>query len=407
MNILESIKIALSAIWVNKMRSLLTMLGIIIGISSVITIVSLGNGMEEAMNEEFAKLGINRVMITHNWEESVDSRDYMTTDDAEAIQRVFSEEFATIQPMFSGNGSVEVASGKKKTASVNINGAGENFRELQAVEIIKGRFINEDDIASDRMVIVIDDALAMKVFGTTDVLGETMEIDIYGLSNQFSIVGIAKPQTGFMGMGNEMSETYIPLYTAQKILGYGDYIWSIEGAAKLSGDTDKMLEKVIDFLERRHNSVGSDKYRAYNMENEMSMITGVLTGVTAVISAIAAVSLLVGGIGVMNIMLVSVTERTREIGIRKALGAKYKEIMYQFLIEAVIISSIGGMIGTLIGIGLSKLIAAVVPFLPGANASLTSILVAWAFSAGVGVIFGIFPASKAAKLNPIDALRYE
>lgn len=409
MNILESVRIALDAIWVNKMRSLLTMLGIIIGIASVITIVALGNGMEKAMADEFEKIGVGRIFIGMDFSDgSPAQRDQITKEDIEVISRVFEKEIKTIQPMVSESGKVYLASGKNKTTSVGVEGANADFQSITNVKIVKGRFISEEDVYGTRQTVVIDQDLAKQVFGTTDVLGSQLLVNIYNQNVAFTVIGVSKLESSILGgMGGNAHTLYIPLSTAEKVYGYGDTVWFVQGAANLDYDTNETLKKVIKLLERRHDNVGQNKFRVENMEDQMSTLTGVMTGVTAVVSAIAAVSLLVGGIGVMNIMLVSVTERTREIGIRKALGAKYREIMNQFLIEAVIISSLGGMIGTAIGIGLAMLISALVPFLPDASASPQAILLAWLFSAGVGVVFGIFPASKAAKLNPIDALRYE
>lgn len=408
MNLIESIRIALDAIWVNKMRSLLTMLGIIIGISSVITVVALGNGVEEAMNEEFSKFGVGRIFIGTNFEETIAERDMITLEDVAALKSAFSLEMKALMPSVNEAGKVQLLSGKSKSASILFNGADSDFQEIQDVKIIKGRFIQEDDVQSDRLVAVIDNELAKKVFGTEEVIGESMLVTTANQNINLTIVGLYKKESSFFGgMGNNNPVVYAPYTTLMKVFGYGDTVFYIDGAANLDYPPNETLKRMTDLLERRHGNVGLNRYRSENMESQMGQVNGIMSGITMVISAIAAVSLLVGGIGVMNIMLVSVTERTREIGIRKALGAKYGEIMNQFLIEAVIISTIGGMIGTVLGVGLSNLIAELVPFLPSAKASIGAILMAWLFSAGVGVAFGIFPASKAAKLNPIDALRYE
>lgn len=408
MNFIESIRIALDAIWVNKMRSLLTMLGIIIGISSVITVVALGNGVEMAMNDEFQKFGVGRVFIGTNFEETISARDMITLDDVEVLKENFKEELRALQPSVGESGKVQLLMGKSKLAAVTVNGAGESYREITDVKVIKGRFFHADDIQANRYVTVIDEDLAKKVFGTTDVLGESLLVSLVSQNVNFTIIGVYKKESSFLSsMGTNNPNIYIPVSTAMKVFGYGDTVYFLEGAANLAYPPNETLKRMVELLERRHGNEGLNRYRSENMESQMGQVNGIMTGITTVIGAIAAVSLLVGGIGVMNIMLVSVTERTREIGIRKALGAKYGEIMTQFLIEAVIISTIGGMIGTLLGVGLSTLIAELVPFLPSAKASLAAILMAWLFSAGVGIAFGIFPASKAAKLNPIDALRYE
>lgn len=408
MNWIESVRIAIGAIWVNKMRSLLTMLGIIIGIASVITVIALGNGVESAMNEEFSKFGVGRVFIAANFEETVSERDLITREDVEVLREAFKDEMKALQASVSESGKVPLLNGRGKNANITLEGANDDYREITEVKVIKGRFILEDDVLSERLVAVIDEDLARQVFGSDDVVGETLLASTASQNLSLTVIGVYKKESSVLGgMGQPSALVYIPISTATKVFGYGDRVWFVEGAANLAYPPKETLARMIDLLERRHGNVGMNRYRSESMESQMGQVNSIMSGITGVISAIAAVSLLVGGIGVMNIMLVSVTERTREIGIRKALGAKYGEIMYQFLIEAVIISTIGGMIGTLIGIGLSNLIAALVPFLPYAKASLQAILMAWLFSAGVGVVFGIFPASKAAKLHPIDALRYE
>jgi len=386
------------------------MLGIIIGISSVITVVALGNGMEESMTEELSKFGAGRIFIGMNWgSENIRQRDRFNHDDIDTLRRVLGDELLAIQQGVSDNGKVVPVDKKGKSISVSIEGAMDDYQKIQNLDIVKGRFLNEGDVNSKRYTIAIDEKLAKDTFGRVDVLGEKIMVETSSQTISFTIVGLIKHEaSALQGMGGEAEHTvYIPVTTFEKMYGIGDNVWYIQGAANMKYDTKETIDKIVKVLERRHRNEGEDKYSVQSMESQMGMINGILAGVTAVISAIAAVSLLVGGIGVMNIMLVSVTERTREIGIRKALGAKYFEIMSQFLIESVIISCIGGMLGTLIGVGLSNLIASLVPFLPKASAGMDAILIAWVFSAGVGVVFGMLPASKAAKLNPIDALRYE
>lgn len=410
MNIIESVRIALGAIWVNKMRSLLTMLGIIIGISSVITVIALGHGMEEGMNEEFANFGVGRIFVGMNWGDGdLTMKDYLNQDDIEMIRKIMPDEITALQRSVSENGKVYPNGKHGKSVGIEITGADHDYQNIQSVDVVNGRFVSENDLLSKRHTIVIDEDLAIKVFGRKEVLGEKFITETGNQTLSWTIVGVYKNKKSAMSgmMGEESFVVYTPLTTLEKAFGMGELIWFMQGSVNLDYNTDETLSKIVSVLERRHDNKGKNRYRVQSMESEMGMVNSFMGGVTAVIGAIAAVSLLVGGIGVMNIMLVSVTERTREIGIRKALGAKYGEIMSQFLIESVIISIIGGMIGTALGIGLSNLIAQLVPFLPKASAGFDAILVAWMFSAGVGVVFGIMPASKAAKMNPIDALRYE
>lgn len=406
MNFFESVRTALNAIWVNKLRSLLTMLGIIIGISSVIAVVALGNGTENAIGKEFESFGVKRVILYMNWREDVLSRDIFNHEDVDAIDETFKEELSALSITVDEQGSVIANNNKNKRSNVSIHGVDDDYPIIESVDMIEGRFLLKNEVETKRTSIVISDKMAMEVFGRKNVIGELVSIESNGQMIDFNIVGLfEKKSSMFSGFAEESFDVYIP-YTYAEVLGnYGDYVYTIQGSIAEGVDSKELLDKLITFIERRHNNVGQEKYNSYLPENELESINKVMGILTAVISAIAGISLLVGGIGVMNIMLVSVTERTREIGIRKALGATHKEIMSQFLIEAVIISLIGGMIGTLFGIGIASIISKFANM--QAVADLPTIAIAWIFSATVGVVFGLLPANKAAKLNPIDALRYE
>lgn len=406
MNFLESVKTALQAIWINKMRSLLTMLGIIIGISSVIAVVALGNGAENSIGKEFENFGTNRVVLYMNWNEKYLSRDILNHDDVDALDENFSEKLSALSVTRGTSGTVISNSNRNKKSNVNINGVDDDFNRIENLDMMDGRFLMKNEIESKRTSIVISNEMAETVFGRTNVIGEEVQLEIGGLVQDFSIVGMYKKKASMFGGFMEQSfEVYVPYTYVEKLYGDDDYVYTIQANIAEGEDSKTTLDQMITFIERRHNNVGQDKYRSYLPENELESINNVMGIITAVISAIAGISLLVGGIGVMNIMLVSVTERTREIGIRKALGATHKEIMSQFLVEAVIISLIGGMIGTLLGVGLAQLISTLANL--QASADPITIVIAWTFSALVGVLFGLLPANKAAKLNPIDALRYE
>ncbi|SHJ67555.1 ABC transporter permease [Paramaledivibacter caminithermalis] len=405
MNFIESIKVAISAIWVNKMRSLLTMLGIIIGISSVIAVVALGQGSKNMMNKEFESFGVNRAAIWHNWRKNPTSKDYMNHEDLKALRRAFEKEISAMSHYFDTTG--EIVAGKEKK-SVYIYGVEHEYNNIDKKEIIKGRYLVEGDIKAKRNVVVIDEELALDIFGRTNVLGERIIVNTRTNSISPVIVGIYKNKkslfSGGFG-GNSPKYLYLPVSTVEKMFGVGDRVYMVEMNLKQGVNIEETLNKMIKLLERRHGNAGKDKYRSYNAESEMESVNKITSVMTMVVGAIAAISLLVGGIGVMNIMLVSVTERTREIGIRKAIGARHRDILLQFLVEAVIISGIGGMIGTILGIGFSYIISNFIKIPP--TVSPMTILIAWVFSAGVGIFFGIYPANKAAKLDPIEALRYE
>lgn len=404
MNILESIKVSINAIWVNKMRSLLTMLGIIIGISSVIAVVALGQGSNAMMKKEFENFGVNRVFLGLDWRKDIASRDIYKHDDVDALRRVFSEEIVAISPIYDQTG--EIISGRKNIG-IYFKGVNEEFNNIDKKEIIKGRYLIEGDIKGKREVAVIDDETALEIFGRTDVLGEKILVSTRSRKVSLVVVGVFKEKESLLaGFGSERPRyVFSPITTVEKIFGIGDNVYGIEINLDSDVNIKATLDKMIKIIERRHGNEGQEKYRSYSAESEMEMVNRVTGVITMVIGAIAAISLLVGGIGVMNIMLVSVTERTREIGIRKAIGARHKDILFQFLVEALIISGIGGVIGTILGIALSFGIASFINIAP--SVSIKTIIIAWLFSAGVGIFFGIYPANKAAKLDPIEALRYE
>ncbi|SCZ80542.1 ABC transporter permease [Acidaminobacter hydrogenoformans] len=406
MNFAESFKIALDAIWVNKMRSLLTMLGIIIGISSVITVVALGSGSEAIIGQEFEAFGVNRVFITTNFGTEITTRDRMDHADVEAIERSFPESIKALSISVSGSGQIKGRQ-NQDPVSVSLNGVNERYNGIEEIDLLHGRFLVESDIKSKRAVAVIDSGLATDLFGRSDVVGERLSITSRS-SMSYVVIGVYEtPKTSFSNIpGFEMPKTiHVPYTLLERLYGIGDRVNGIEVNLVMEADQKAFTEDVKALLERRHDNVGQDKYRVFSAEEQLEAVNRVLGVLTTVIGAIAAISLIVGGIGVMNIMLVSVTERTREIGIRKALGAKHKDILMQFLVEAVIVALIGGVIGTLLGIAFSYGIAWVIKIPP--STSLGTILLAWLFSAGVGVFFGIYPANKAAKLDPIEALRYE
>lgn len=404
MNLLESVQVSLGAIFANKMRSLLTMLGIIIGISSVITVVALGEGSQKAIDKEFEQFGAGRAFLSMNWRENYSMRDILTSDDIEVLNRTFSKEIEAIVPYVHENGKVK---SKSEKINVNITGGNENYIKIEKVDMIKGRYLTEEDVKGKRSVSIIDKSMALDIFGRTNVLGETLDIEIGESQVSLVIIGIyEKPKSTLQAMGGQtLGNIFVPYTTLEKITGGGDLYWNVEMSLGKEIDTDRTTQKIIRLIEKRHGNEGENKYIVQTAEGELESINKITGIITLVISAIAAISLLVGGIGVMNIMFVSVTERTREIGIRKAIGAKRKDILLQFLVESVIVSGIGGIIGTIIGVGLAFIVSSFIKIPPGV--SIGTIAIAWIFSAGVGVFFGIYPANKASKLDPIDALRYE
>lgn len=403
MNVFESVKSALSSIRANKMRAFLTMLGIIIGISSVITIVSLGQGGQSTITSEFEKLGSASVTVKVSGSEA-QSTDYITLEDVKQIkQKLESIKYAS--PSYQLQGAVV---SEKRSKNAFMRGGSPDLSYINNTEIIFGRYFNEKEYEQGIAVGIIDENDALTLFGYSDVVGESIKIGQGTLMKKMTIVGVEKGISSPFGNGRNSGKPIIvtaPITFLSTLQSNEFKVSSMTVVATSQENSEAVGNGTIKMLEARHNNRGKEIYSADNALAMLEQINSVLGIFTAFISAVAAISLLVGGIGVMNIMLVSVTERTREIGIRKAVGATTTVIMMQFLIESVILSSIGGIIGMILGIVGAEIIgvfAGIEPII-----SWTSIIGSILFSSAVGVFFGIYPAKKAAELDPIDALRYE
>lgn len=399
--IIENIKLALSSIKANKMRSFLTMLGIIIGISSVITIASLGQTSKEVISKEFEAFGKNRVVIYMPYSEQIKDSDYFNIEDIQKINAKYKEDIEYISPSIYS--SSEVRSGRN-SANVEINGIAQGYENMVGnMDVIKGRFINETDIKSRRDAAVIDEKLAEKFFGSSEAIGKTLRCEVDSNVTDVKIIGVYRTKPSiFDTLGSsDMTTMYMPysVFSSQlSFIGAIDIKITEDKPAQMTG------QNIADFMARSKNREPGF-YITQSTQQEQGSIDNVLNTISLAIGAIAAISLLVGGIGIMNIMLVSVTERTREIGIRKSLGARRKDILLQFLTEAMIVSATGGIIGTTLGLLLSSGISIFLKVPPVIDPAM--VLISVAFSAIVGMFFGLYPANKAAKLDPIDALRYE
>ncbi len=398
----EYIKIAIMNLKSNKGRSVLTMLGIIIGISSVIMIISIGNGVTKQVNGELNDMAGGQIYIYANNDQADDYIEF-TNEDFDVIEEKVGH-IKGITPTYSMYGS---ATGKKGSFDAYISAGTQGQEYINSNPIKYGRYYTESDYYAANKVCVISENDAILLFGTTNVIGMDIEISMYGISQDMTIVGIREnPASAMFVSYGDSVQIEIPLTT----LGaqYGFYVEAFDGfyiigeSAEYSNDIAK---QAINILEGRYNVRGEGRIQLENFNDYLSQINEVLGLITVFVVLVAAISLLVGGIGVMNIMLVSVTERTREIGIRKALGARTASIMTQFLSESAIISLTGGVIGIILGILGAYLICALAGLTPKVDVG--TVFGATFFSSAVGIFFGIYPAKKAAKLSPIEALRHE
>lgn len=402
--LLENMSMAFAAIKANKMRSFLTMLGIIIGIGSVISIVSIGDTMRKMFADLYKDVGITQAYVAIGyWMDDVRQSDYFTLDELDRVKEVFGDEIAYIDS--NAYTSSDTTYGRTKV-KFDYQGIDSNYQDVQPVNMVYGRYLNEGDIKGRRKNVVMDTDSAIKLFGVENAVGKTFRTTIYGETEVYTVVGIYRKdisplQAMMMGAGGENGSAFIP-YTILTWPNDSFYYLHVYAAddVNLTDFFDRLVAYVAKMKERN-----PEDFYTQTAIAEMGSVDTMMGGLAGAVGGIAAISLLVGGIGIMNIMLVSVTERTREIGIRKSLGARTSDIMIQFLTESAILSACGGVIGILLGVGLVSLGASVF----GMTAVIKPgvILLAVGFSALVGIFFGIYPASKAAKADPIDALRYE
>ncbi|MDD7796175.1 ABC transporter permease [Clostridium sp. 'White wine YQ'] len=390
MKVTKLFKMALSSVWSNKMRSFLTMLGIIIGISSVIVLVGIGQGTNKQVTEQIESLGTNLITV------SITGNRTATITDQELADLKTKPGIKEIAPALT-SGSVNVKAGTK-SATTSLEASIPSYEEIRKISVSAGRFINDIDLEQRYKVLVIGSETADNIFGTTDVVGKTMYVN--GI--EFNIVGVLTPQ-GSTSAGSSDDRIILPLSTAERLL-QTTKIRNFYVEAKDKDNVSEAMSYLQLFLNKKYNN-DTKSYRVFDQTTLLQTASTTTASLTAMLGGIAAISLLVGGIGIMNIMLVSVIERTREIGIRKAIGAKRSSILLQFLIESASISSLGGIIGVLLGYlggyGAQNL------FKMSVYISGNVVIGAFVFSVLVGIVFGMYPANKASKLNPIDALRFE
>lgn len=398
MKFTKLVKIALSSVWNNKMRSFLTMLGIIIGISSVIILVGIGQGTQKDVSDQIDSLGTN--LITAN----IMSSKTMTISDEDLASLKTKPGIKEIAPQISES-NINVKSGTK-SSTTTLEASTPEYAQIRNLTVSSGRFITERDITNRFNVAVIGTETAENVFGDTNVVGNS----IYVNGIEFTVVGVLKSE-GTSSSGSSDDRIIVPLTSGQRLLKTASAkTYYIEADSKDTVDT--AMSYIQLFLDKKFGLAGNSTstttnsyYRVMSQTSLLDTATSTTKSMTTMLAGVAAISLVVGGIGIMNIMLVSVVERTREIGTRKAIGAKRRTILLQFLIEAASVSAVGGAIGVLFGylgafIG-EKFFSTTIVI------SNNVVLGSFIFSVVVGLVFGIYPANKASKLNPIDALRFE
>ncbi|MBR3448637.1 MAG: ABC transporter permease [Oscillospiraceae bacterium] len=440
---LENIRLAFGSLMTNKMRSLLTMLGIIIGISSVITITTIGNSLQKTLSNTFSMFGGNSYTVEYEFKDydeeqfSIDEfyvindSDYITSDMLDEMNERFGGKYIISMRNSLGRGTIRNRKGQDLNAV--LWGGTEGYYKLneKTCKLLKGRYLNDTDSERSKNAIMVSDIFVEQYFkADEDPIGKTISVNLYsGFNVDFVIVGIFEPSKEMLKMLDQDKSNldkrtfmFVPYHTVDRLNGvpqrefvsYPEFI-STEGTNDIEGD----LKELQSFFDEMYASNKRLYPKISSSLDMMEKANKILNLVTVAISVIAAISLLVGGIGVMNIMLVSITERTREIGVRKAIGAKSSVIRTQFIIEAVILSLIGGFIGVVLGIGGGILIGyAAKNFILTSvsyadlveisiQPSLAAILISLGFCMLIGIFFGSYPASKAAKLDPIEALRYE
>jgi len=405
--ILQSLKISLESLWANKMRSFLSMLGIIIGVGAVIAIVSVGTGSTQQVTSSITDLGSNMITIYPRTPRgqggqinNISSQEKFSLELAEYMDK-FCPSIKKVIP-------VKQVSGRLISDDINVNstilGTNIDYAEVNNYELDMGNFISENDNRERRQVMVLGSDLAEDLFEGDNPIGKKIKLDYENQAYIFEIVGLMKEKGSTIG-GNLDDQAYIPVSVAMDKLTNSDYVSSYIAQATSSEKASAAVSELENFMIKFLEDEDQEQFRIISQDEILDTVSSVTGTMSLMLGGIAAISLLVGGIGIMNIMLVSVTERTREIGVRKALGARNIHILFQFLMESLNLSSLGGILG--VGFGwLAAYFLSQYGNWPMVIAPL-SVVLAFGFALFIGIFFGLYPAMKAAKMNPVDALRYE
>jgi len=397
---------ALESLNGNKLRTGLTMLGIVIGVAAVVSMLAIGHGAESSITDTIEGFGTNLLFISTD--RDVTNPESLTMADAEALEESESApSIATVSPIVTTSKDVSFAG---NSMSTTITGLTEAYASVRNEEVETGRFITSDDVAENNTVAVIGMDIVDELFdgSTTEALSNKLRID----NNLYQVVGVLE-SSGGTAMGSSDTQVYVPLSTAQSRLiaktDANNEVNMIYVSAASAEVMDQATDEITTILRVRHKLTGDDEddFSVFSQETFTEAATQITDILTIFLGGIAAISLLVGGIGIMNIMLVSVIERTKEIGLRKAVGARDRDIMMQFVVESLVIGLVGGILGVLLGWGISSLISNIAGSTLNAKMSWDAILLSVTFSITVGLVFGIYPASRAAKLEPVEALRTE
>ena len=399
----ETVRMALETLRSNRLRSLLTMVGIVIGNASVITLVGVGRGAQGLAEEQLSNLGANVLFVVPGNNDTrrrgVAFPKTLVLEDATAI----AEQVPSVKRVAPQITSSQVVQAGARSATSSISGVTADFVPVRSFEIASGRFVNNQDEQAARAVVALGPDLRTKLFPTGDAIGQQVRIG----SQAFEVIGVMAPKGAVFG-SNQDENAYIPLSTmVNRLTGrdptYGISLSFISVEAKNDNSTGAAKFQITNLLRQRHRILRDDDFAVRSQKDALTIVGTITGGLTLMLASIGGISLLVGGIGIMNIMLVSVSERTEEIGLRKALGARSNDVLQQFLVESLVLSSLGGVIGTAVGLGAVGLVAAVTP-LP-ASIGTAMVLITVGLSGSIGLFFGVVPARRAARLDPIVALR--